>query len=109
MKKKIYAVVITLFSVAAVVSAKASRHDVENDARGLLSAKMSLTQAITMAEKHFAGKASHAEFEKNDGKLMYDIEIVSTDTVVDVQIDADSGQLIASSVDAVDRGDDDIK
>ena len=68
-------------------------------------AKISLVQAVTVAEQHANGKASQAEFENSKQGWVYDVEVVSGAKVFDVKIDADKGTVISSAEDKADRDD----
>lgn len=91
--------------VAAVASACAATvafAAAENDALAAANAKVSLTQAISVAEQHAAGKATKAEFERSKQGPVYEVEVVSGAKVFDVKVDADKGTVIASREDKVD-------
>ncbi|MBA4289582.1 MAG: peptidase M4 [Pseudomonas sp.] len=81
----------------------------DNDAIAAAQAKVSLTQAIAVAEQHAGGKASRAEYEKNKTGWAYDIEVISGAKVFDVQVDGDKGTVISSREDKADHDDGDDK
>lgn len=83
----------------------AAQGGVENDATALLKAKIPLVQAVTVAEQHANGKASHAEYEYTKQGWVYDVEVVSGSKVFDVRVDADQGIVISSAEDHADRDD----
>jgi len=56
-----------------------------------------MTQALTTAEQHVNGKASHADIEKTKADLAYDFEVVGGSKVFDVRIDADKGTALSSA------------
>jgi uncharacterized membrane protein YkoI len=78
----------------------------ENDALALTHAKISLAQAVTTAEQHVKGRASHAEYEQTKSGWAYDVEVVSGNAVFDVTVDAEKGNVIASARDVADHDDD---
>ena len=78
---------------------------VENDAQSIASAKISLVQAVTIAEQHVKGKAARAEYEHSRQGWVYDVEVVSGAKVFDVRIDAAKGVVISSAEDKADRDD----
>lgn len=82
----------------------------ENDAvADLTRAKISLTQAVGAAEAQSGGKATRAELEGERGALVYQIEVVSTDSkVFDVKVDAADGKVLSSMQDRADRGEHEI-
>ena len=48
------------------------------------------------------GKASRAEYEHEKGKAVFEVEVVKDKTVMDVEVDAMSGQVIAAVEDKAD-------
>ena len=91
---------------AAGTVAYAATNSMENDAMAIAKAKISLAQAITVAEQHANGKAARAEYENSKQGWVYDVEVVSGARVFDVKVDADKGTVIASAEDKADRDDD---
>ncbi|HOV18894.1 PepSY domain-containing protein [Ottowia sp.] len=89
-------------AVALACAATAAFAAAENDALAAANAKVSLTQAISVAEQHAAGKATKAEFERSKQGPVYEVEVVSGAKVFDVKVDADKGTVIASREDKVD-------
>jgi uncharacterized membrane protein YkoI len=89
------------------VTAYAARSTAENDAVGVTQAKIELIQAITIAEQHAQGKASHAEYERSKQGAVYEVEVVSGAKVFDVKVDADKGTVISSVEDKPDHDDQD--
>ena len=65
-------------------------------------AKVSLTQAISVAEQHAAGKATKAEFERGKQGPLYEVQVVSGSKVYDVRVDAEQGTVLASREDKLD-------
>ena len=74
----------------------------ENDALAAASAKVSLSQAIGVAEQRAAGKATKAEFERGKQGPVYEVEVVSGSKVFDVKVDFEQGTVLASREDKVD-------
>jgi uncharacterized membrane protein YkoI len=59
------------------------------------NAKISLVEAINIAEQATGGKSSEAEFEMEDGQAIYEVEVRMTDgTEIEVEIDAQSGTVL---------------
>lgn len=96
---------ITIAIAATSAIAYAAKNDRENDALALNKAKLTLTQAITIAEQHANGKASRAEYENAKQGWVYDVEVISGAKVFDVQVDADKGTIISSAEDKADHDD----
>jgi len=76
----------------------------QNDALGINDAGISLTQAIDAAEQHVGGKASEAEYEHEDGRAVFEVEVVKGNEVMDVEIDPANGNVLAAAKDRPDQG-----
>lgn len=74
-----------------------------NEAAALAQAKVSLVQAITAAEQHVNGKAARAELEDENGKLVYEVEVLAGNTFTDVKVDIATGQVMSAQADTPDR------
>jgi uncharacterized membrane protein YkoI len=75
----------------------------QNDAIvDLAKARIPLAQAVAIAEQHAGGKASRAELEDEDGKLVYGVEVSDTLKTTDVKVDATDGHVVSAQVDAAD-------
>lgn len=103
-RKLLYFVTLTTLSATAMGTAYAAKA-MENDAMAINTTKISLTQAITTAEQHVVGKASRAELEKHKGQWVYDVEVVNVQKVMDVQVDPESGKVLAATEDKADHKD----
>lgn len=97
----------TKLSLAAVALATlgtlayAGQHG-ENDAMAAAKSKISLTQAVAIAEKQASGKATQAEFEREKQGNLYKVEVVGDAKVFDVKVNADTGAVISSVQDKED-------
>jgi uncharacterized membrane protein YkoI len=80
----------------------------DNDAlASLAAAQISLGQAVAVAEAQAAGRATRAELDSERGAVVYEIEVVTSDSrVFDVKVDAADGKVLSSKPDARDRGED---
>lgn len=107
MNKTLKATALAATAIALSAGAFGANAAPSNDALAASHAKVSLTQAITVAEQHAGGKASQAEFEPSKTGAVYKVEVVNGTQVFDVKVDADKGTLISSAEDTVDHGDDD--
>ena len=103
-RNHVLAALVALSAAAAFGGAYAAS-DSANDALPVLDAKVGLAQAVVAAEHHEGGKASRAEFERHDGKWVFDVEVVRGNAVRDVKVDAKTGKVVAASPDAIDRDD----
>ena len=104
MKRKIHPIVLAALSATVIGTAYGAKA-MENDALVIESAKTGLTQAVTAAERHVDGKASRAEFERHNGRWVFDVEVVNGKKVMDVKVDPTSGKVIAATEDKTDRDD----
>lgn len=60
-------------------------------------AAISMEQAITAATAQFPGKVLEAELESEDGKAVYEIEIVNTSGEIrELEIDGQTGKVLSS-------------
>jgi uncharacterized membrane protein YkoI len=84
---------------------QAAEKDGANDAAGVIKAAVSMTDAVNAALKQVPGTASKAEFETDDAtdQALWQIEIVSDKGVMDVEVDATSGQVTKQAADKVDE------
>lgn len=75
----------------------------------LARAKLTLEQAIALAQQqHAGGKATKAELDSKRGATFYEVEVVTADhQVFDVKIDAIDGKVLSSKLDRPDHDDDD--
>lgn len=105
MNRKIYRVVLAALAATAIGSAYAAE-SAGNDALAVSGAKISLTQAVAAAEQHVGGQASQAEYERENGQWVFDVEVIKGQSVMDVKVDPTSGQVIASAEDKADHGND---
>lgn len=94
-----------LASASAIGYAATTGSSTENDALAIGKAKISLTQAITVAEQHVNGKAVQAEYEHTKAGWAYDVEVASGANVFDVRVDADKGTVLSSTQDKIDQDD----
>lgn len=88
-------------AAAAVYAGKNSSDD-EIDNATLAKANVALDQAITAAEQHTQGKAVQAELEDENGKLVYEVEVMKGATAMDVKIDATTGAVLSAKPDKPD-------
>ena len=56
---------------------------------------MSLSSVLNQLEEDYIGQVVEVEFERDDGQVIYEIEMIGPDgQVVEFEVDAVSGQLI---------------
>lgn len=98
-RKTSVAVLIGLAALAAHGSASAE--SIPQDAINLSNAKLSLPEAVALAEKHHPGsKANQAELKFKKERLYYEVEVVTPkNEVFDVKVDAKDGTVFQSKPD----------
>lgn len=106
MKPNLYLAAAALIYAATIGVAYAAKF-ADNDALAIANAKISLTQAVSAAERYVGGKASRAELERHNGQWLFDVEVVKGRQVMDVIVNSTSGTVIAAVEDKADRDDDD--
>ncbi|MBM3617133.1 MAG: PepSY domain-containing protein [Alphaproteobacteria bacterium] len=67
--------------------------DMAQDAKLLNRTKISLTDAIAIAEKHKNGKGFNASLDDYDGAAIYSVTVIQGDKSYDVEIDALTGEI----------------
>lgn len=79
------------FTVAGAASGGEKKGKTEMAA----AAKVTIDQAIKTASEKVAGKIIEAELEKKHNKLVWEVEVVTSDNkVMEVHIDAETGTVI---------------
>jgi len=107
MKRKLQMAALAVLTAGLVGGVYAAHHEERDETAGVLSARISLTQAIAAAEQHTGGKASRAEIERHDGKWLYEVEVVSGGKTAEVAVDATDGKVISMQADRPDGADED--
>ena len=79
----------------------------QNDALSVTQAKVSLTEAVSAAERHANGKAARAEYERSasPGQWVYDVEVIAGTKVLDVKVDATTAAILSSTADSAEYDD----
>jgi uncharacterized membrane protein YkoI len=103
-RNKVVSLVVAI-ALGAGATAFAAQNG-ENDAVAIRNAKLSLVDAVGIAQRHTSGQASRAEFENTKQGWVYDVEVVNGRKVFDVRVDATKGTVLSSSEDKTDRGGD---
>ena len=77
---------------------KGDRLDKKEEA--FVAAQVSLTRAVATAEAEVGGKALSAEFEREDGKWIYTIDLITAENSErEVHVDAGTGAVIKVEAD----------
>lgn len=71
--------------------------DESEHAAGIDSAKISLAQAVNLAEQQVGGKAYEAVFENKHGKMHFEIAVAKDKTPHEIIIDAATGQVVKTA------------
>ncbi|HKT71834.1 MAG TPA: PepSY domain-containing protein [Steroidobacteraceae bacterium] len=94
----------TLAALATVFAAGAAQADsTKTEARNLSDSKVSLTEAIHMAEKQGGGQAISAEYETHSGTLgYYEVKVLSNDgqKLTKYDLDTNTGKITEVSNEA---------
>jgi uncharacterized membrane protein YkoI len=106
MQRKTIVAAITIPAVLALSGAVAV-YALEQEDLAVTQSSVDLTAAIAAAEQHVGGKASSAEFERELGQSLYEIDVVKDRTVTEVHVDASTGKVISARVEKPDHDDDD--
>lgn len=96
------AAVAVILSGTAVYATEPANGE-QNDAAAITQAKIGLGQAIANAERHVHGKATRAELENENGRLVYGVEVVSGGKVTDVKVDIRNGNILSAQADHADH------
>lgn len=91
----------SLSLVAGVAHADDDRHMMDAPRSAQTGARISMERAIAIAQKHVPnGRVKKAELDREQGRLVYEVDIVTRDRKeYDVKVDAHTGQVISSRVD----------
>ena len=105
MKRSNYMILTMLISGVLLTWGLAlSSEGTHEQEEGLLTAKLSMEEAIATAKTKFPGQVLEAELETEHGQAVYEIEIASTTGVVtEIKIDAQSGELLSSDIEDQDE------
>jgi uncharacterized membrane protein YkoI len=90
------AVVVAVAIGGGVYAAQSQDHDAPAIAMALAAVKIDIIEAITAAERHVDGKAASAELERENGRWLYEIEVIKEKVVMEVKVDSESGQVISA-------------
>ncbi len=76
----------------------------QNDAMvNVAQARISLAQAVATAEQHTGGRASRAELQNENRRLVYGVEVANGTTTMDVKVDATDGHVVSAQTDQADH------
>ena len=99
---RIAAIAFIIFggSAAAFAGEEKNRSEPGTEGAALMSAAISLSDAVIIAEDAGDGRALSGEFEEEDGIWAYSIELLRPDNQkVELVIDAASGEILETEID----------
>jgi uncharacterized membrane protein YkoI len=94
MKPKYVFAAIAAIIFATLVSAYEAK-SLRNAALPVIATKVGLTAAVAAAELHMGGKALSAEYDRHKGRWDIDVQEAGDKRIMNVEIDAASGVVIA--------------
>ena len=100
-------IAVTLISGGLIGTALVAQSDNKRDAEDAIainSASIPMDKAIEIALAAVSGKATEAELEVEDGKSIWEIEVLNTNQqMVEIEIDANSGEVLKQELDDDER------
>ena len=104
MKKINKIIAVTLISGGllggAIVAKAHSRGDYKNEVAAVKDAPITMISAVEIALAKIPGTPKEAEFEIEDGKSIWEVEVVNADQqVYELEIDANSGEILKQKLD----------
>jgi uncharacterized membrane protein YkoI len=85
-------------ALAGAAYAKNGRESATDDAAIVANAKVTMTQAIAVAESQVGGKAVGSGIEDQNGTVAFEVEVLKDGQRHKVLIDPQSGQVVKSAV-----------
>jgi uncharacterized membrane protein YkoI len=79
--------------VAGCAFADTDKHGLDDDAKAMLAAKVTLTDAIATAEREAGGKAIDAGMDDQDGTLFIAVSVAQGEKIQKVLIDPQTGKV----------------
>lgn len=107
---KIVTVLLAASVLGGAYAAQAAGGKAENDAAGVKTAAVSMTDAVNAALGAVPGTPAKAEFETDDAnqQAIWAVEIVTADgKVMDVTVDAANGTVLKQAADQADGDEED--
>lgn len=106
-KSIVMALSIAGLGSASIVSVQAATTAQDSEAMAAVQSQISLEQAIDIAQQQTSGDVISAGFDDNDASAggKYEITLISDNTEYEIDIDADSGDVLNSKQETLD-GDD---
>ncbi|HHD78140.1 MAG TPA: hypothetical protein ENK98_00630, partial [Epsilonproteobacteria bacterium] len=90
------------------VKSSIQMHKNASEADEVKAAKVGIDEVLANVKAKFSGKIIKVELDNEDGNLIYEAEVFQNDgKMLDVVVDAGTGQVLTSSVDKADHEEDD--
>lgn len=96
-------IALTVAAIATTGVVAYAAKNSENDASEITKAKISLAQAVAVAEEHANGKASKVEYEHDQTGWTYDVEVINSERTFNVMVAVDNGIVISTISDERDQ------
>lgn len=107
LNKIIAAAVISGLTLTGATMVAQAESTSTNDALEVTSSSVTLEQAIGIAQQAVPGTPAKAEFSKDDGTAVWEVEMINKNQqVFDIEIDARSGKVLKQVADKADHEDD---
>lgn len=103
MNKPIAILLISCSMLSAGHLSYADEDSAQNDALEVNSLKVSMLEAVRLALNEVQGRPTRAQLEDENGVVYWSVEIVSPDQVIDLTIDAATGQVMGMKPDNADE------
>lgn len=91
---------LTALILTALIPMSYASKNHKDDVQEMEKAKITLVEAINIAEKSATGKAISAKLKNSKQGLMYKVDVMDSDKKYEVKVDALSGAVISSNLDA---------
>lgn len=98
----IVAVTAAALAVAMLSAGQEMLQDV-NDADTIKQTRISLTQAVSDAERHANGKAARVEMNDEHGEPVYRVKVISSGKATDVHVNGKTGKILSIQTDQTDH------
>jgi mono/diheme cytochrome c family protein len=91
-------------SSSANVQQQSSAQELQQKGKRAAAATINISQAITLAIQRVPGTVLEAEFEEEDGKGLWEIQIVTQDSqVMEIKVDSESGDVMSAEEKKADK------
>ncbi|MDE2369871.1 MAG: PepSY domain-containing protein [Burkholderiales bacterium] len=87
-------------AITGTVFAAEGAHEDDDAVASLAQARLSLVQAVDVAQNHTGGRATRAELGSENGAPVFEIEVAAADQqLTDVTVDAVAGKVLSTRKD----------